>query len=96
MQSAAERPRILILDEATSSIDTKTEQLIQRALERLLEGRTSFVIAHRLSTFETPTCIFVIQDGCVKEAGTHDELIALNGAYAELIHAQYRFLNEGA
>jgi ATP-binding cassette subfamily B protein len=89
-------PRILILDEATSSIDTKTEQLIQRALERLLEGRTSFVIAHRLSTIRNADCIFVIQDGCVKEAGTHDELIALNGAYAELIHAQYRFLNEGA
>jgi len=87
-------PRILILDEATSSIDTKTEQLIQRALERLLEGRTSFVIAHRLSTIRNADCIFVIQDGCVKEAGTHDELIALGGAYAELIDAQYRFLHE--
>ncbi|MBE5761125.1 MAG: ABC transporter ATP-binding protein [Clostridiales bacterium] len=87
-------PKILILDEATSSIDTKTEQIIQSALERLLVGRTSFVIAHRLSTIRQADCIFVIQDGKVLESGNHEQLLALNGAYAELIRAQYRFLNE--
>ena len=87
-------PKILILDEATSSIDTKTEQIIQSALERLLVGRTSFVIAHRLSTIRQADCIFVIQDGKVLESGNHEQLLALNGAYAELIRAQYRFLND--
>ena len=87
-------PKILILDEATSSIDTHTEILIQKALETLLKGRTSFVIAHRLSTIRTADCIMVVQDGRIAERGTHDELIALGGHYAELCNAQYRFLQE--
>ncbi len=86
-------PKILILDEATSSIDTHTEMLIQKALEVLLKGRTSFVIAHRLSTIRNADCIKVIQDGHVAESGTHDELIKLpNGHYRGLCEAQYRFM----
>ncbi len=86
-------PKILILDEATSSIDTHTEILIQKALDVLLKGRTSFVIAHRLSTIRNADCIMVIQDGHVAERGTHDELIKLEGGhYKELCDAQYRFL----
>ncbi|MDR0928972.1 MAG: ABC transporter ATP-binding protein/permease [Oscillospiraceae bacterium] len=86
-------PRILILDEATSSIDTRTEQLIQRALERLLKGRTSFVIAHRLSTIRKADCILVVQDGHIAERGTHDELIRNPGGhYRALCEAQYAFM----
>ncbi len=86
-------PKILILDEATSSIDTHTEMLIQKALEVLLRGRTSFVIAHRLSTIRNADCIKVIQDGRVAESGTHDELISLPGGhYRALCEAQYRFM----
>ena len=86
-------PKILILDEATSSSDTHTEILIQKALDVLLKGRTSFVIAHRLSTIRNADCIMVIQDGHVAERGTHDELIKLEGGhYKELCDAQYRFL----
>ncbi len=87
-------PRILILDEATSSIDTHTEILIQQALEVLLRGRTSFVIAHRLSTIRKADCIMVVQDGKILERGTHDELIAAKGEYFKLCDAQYRFLRE--
>ena len=87
-------PRILILDEATSSIDTHTEILIQRALEVLLKGRTSFVIAHRLSTIRKADCIMVVQDGNILERGTHEELLALKGEYFKLCEAQYRFLQE--
>ena len=88
-------PKILILDEATSSIDTHTEILIQKALDVLLRGRTSFVIAHRLSTIRNADCIMVIQDGHIAEAGTHDELIKLEGGhYKGLCDAQYRFLLE--
>ena len=87
-------PKILILDEATSSIDTHTEILIQKALDVLLKGRTSFVIAHRLSTIRNADCIMVIQDGHIAEAGTHDELIKIpNGHYHGLCDAQYRFIN---
>lgn len=88
-------PKILILDEATSSIDTHTEILIQKALDVLLKGRTSFVIAHRLSTIRNADCIMVIQDGHIAEAGTHDELIKHEGGhYKSLCDAQYRFLLE--
>jgi len=88
-------PKILILDEATSSIDTHTEILIQKALDVLLKGRTSFVIAHRLSTIRNADCIMVIQDGHIAEAGTHEELITHEGGhYKSLCDAQYRFLLE--
>ena len=83
-------PRILILDEATSSIDTETEQLIQRALERLLEGRTSIVIAHRLSTIQKADRILVLHRGRVCEVGTHQELLARGGIYHKLYLLQYK------
>ncbi len=85
-------PRILILDEATSSIDTQTEILLQQGLLKLLEGRTSFVIAHRLSTIKHSDLIFYIDRGRIIEAGTHDELMAKKGAYYNLYTAQYSFL----
>lgn len=85
-------PCILILDEATSSIDTHTEMLIQQALDTLLQGRTSFVIAHRLSTIRKADCIMVVQDGRIAEAGTHEELMAAKGLYHDMSQAQYRFL----
>jgi ABC-type multidrug transport system fused ATPase/permease subunit len=77
-------PRILILDEATSSVDTQTEQIIQQALARLFKGRTSFVIAHRLSTVINADHIVVIQDGEIKEQGTHQQLLAAGGIYYHL------------
>ncbi|GAA0180607.1 ABC transporter ATP-binding protein [Clostridium sediminicola] len=89
-------PRILILDEATSNIDTTTERLVQRGIEKLLYGRTSFVIAHRLSTIRDCDRIMVIADGKIKESGTHDELMLLKGMYYDLYVSQYRFLSEGA
>ena len=85
-------PAILILDEATAAIDTHTEILIQKALEKVLEGRTSFVIAHRLSTIRQADCIMVVADGGILEAGTHDELMAKKGHYYHLTQAQYAFL----
>ncbi len=83
-------PRILILDEATSSIDTETEQLIQRALHRLLEGRTSLVIAHRLSTIQRADRILVMHKGRLREQGTHQQLLAQRGIYHRLYQLQYR------
>jgi ABC-type multidrug transport system fused ATPase/permease subunit len=82
-------PRILILDEATSSVDTQTERLIQQALARLLKGRTSFVIAHRLSTVVNADRIIVIQDGRIVEQGTHPELLALGGVYYQLYRSGF-------
>jgi ATP-binding cassette, subfamily B, multidrug efflux pump len=83
-------PRILILDEATSSVDTRTEALIQNALRTLLKGRTSFVIAHRLSTIREATTILVLEEGRLVECGSHDALIAKGGLYAELYQKQFR------
>jgi len=77
-------PKILILDEATSAIDAMTEVRVQRALERLLQGRTSFVIAHRLSTIRTADQILVLRHGRIVERGRHSELVAEEGIYAEL------------
>jgi ATP-binding cassette subfamily B multidrug efflux pump len=81
--------RMLILDEATSSVDTRTEKLIQQAMDELMVGRTAFVIAHRLSTIKNAHLILVINDGDIIEQGTHDELLAQNGAYADLYRAQF-------
>jgi ATP-binding cassette subfamily B protein len=85
-------PRILILDEATSSIDTRTEKALQKGLERLLHGRTSFVIAHRLSTIRNADRIFYIEDGRITESGSHAELMRLGGSYHQLYTAQYAML----
>lgn len=89
-------PRILILDEATSSVDTRTEQLIQRALARLLQGRTSIVIAHRLSTIRNADRVIVIDKGRIVEQGNHDELMARKGLYHELYMRQFRAETEEA
>jgi ATP-binding cassette subfamily B multidrug efflux pump len=83
-------PRILILDEATSSVDTRTERLIQRALDELLKGRTSFVIAHRLSTIQNADQVLVLEEGRTVERGTHEELLAARGLYYELYNSQFR------
>lgn len=81
--------KIMILDEATSSVDTRTEQQIQKAMNRLMEGRTSFVIAHRLSTIRDADLILVMKDGDIIEQGKHEELLAKNGFYAELYNSQF-------
>ena len=83
-------PPILILDEATSALDNTTEILIQRSLEELCHGRTTVVVAHRLSTVKNADHIAVISSGSVAEEGTHDELIARNGIYAELYSLQFK------
>ena len=89
-------PSILILDEATSALDNTTEMLIQNALDELCKGRTTIVVAHRLSTIRNANKIYVISDGEIKESGTHDELIAKNGAYKTLYELQFRDTNEKA
>ena len=80
---------LLILDEATSSVDTRTEQLIQTSLDTLTAGRTSFVIAHRLSTIRNADIIFVMRDGDIVETGKHEELLAKGGFYADLYNSQF-------
>ena len=80
---------LLILDEATSSVDTRTEELIQKAMDQLMEGRTSFVIAHRLSTIRNADLILVMKDGNIIEQGNHDELMAQGGFYADLYNSQF-------
>lgn len=87
-------PSILILDEATSSVDTRTEQLIQKAMDHLMDGRTSFVIAHRLSTIKDADMILVMKDGDIIETGTHQSLLDDEGFYAELYNAQFAYHNE--
>lgn len=87
-------PKILILDEATSSVDTRTEILIQKAMDNLMHGRTRFVIAHRLSTIKNADCIFVMKDGDIIEQGTHEELLARNGFYADLYNSQFEVEEE--
>ena len=82
-------PAIFVLDEATSSIDTQTEQLIQNATLNLLKGRTSFLIAHRLSTIRDADLILVMRDGDIVEQGTHDQLIEAGGFYADLYNSQF-------
>ena len=80
---------MLILDEATSSVDTRTEAIIQRAMDELTKDRTSFVIAHRLSTIRNADLILVMKDGDVIESGSHDELMAQGGFYSELYNSQF-------
>lgn len=89
-RAALADPRILILDEATSSVDTRTERLIQQALEKLLAGRTSFVIAHRLSTIRNADVILVLHEGEIVERGTHQELLDKKGFYHELYMSQFK------
>ena len=82
-------PKILILDEATSSVDTRTEERIQKAMDNLMKGRTSFVIAHRLSTIRDADLILVMKDGDIIEQGNHEELLAAGGFYANLYNSQF-------
>ena len=82
-------PPMLILDEATSSIDTRTEMKIQDAFATMMQGRTSFIVAHRLSTIQSADMILVMRDGRVIEQGTHEELLSKGGFYAELHEAQF-------
>ena len=81
--------RVMILDEATSSVDTRTEIQIQKAMDHLMEGRTSFIIAHRLSTIRNADLILVMKDGDIIEQGSDDELLAKNGFYADLYRSQF-------
>ena len=86
--------RVLILDEATSSVDTRTEQRIQTAMDNLMRGRTSFVIAHRLSTIREADLILCMKDGDIVEQGTHQELMEKGGFYAELYNSQFESAGE--
>lgn len=88
-RAMAKDPPVLILDEATSSVDTRTEKIIQAALDKLMAGRTSFIIAHRLSTIQNADLILVMQDGDIAETGKHEELLARNGLYADLYRSQF-------
>ena len=87
-------PKVLILDEATSSIDTRTEIQIQKAMDNLMEGRTSFIIAHRLSTIKNADLILVMNHGDIVEQGTHEELLAKGGFYSDLYNSQFEEVEE--
>ena len=87
-------PKILILDEATSSVDTRTEVRIQKAMDNLMRGRTSFIIAHRLSTIRDADSILVMRDGDIVEQGSHEELLAKGGFYAQLYNSQFENTEE--
>jgi ATP-binding cassette subfamily B protein len=88
-RAAVSKAPILVLDEATSSVDTRTEIIIQNAMDELMKGRTSFVIAHRLSTIKNADVILVMKDGDIVESGSHEELLEQNGFYAELYNSQF-------
>ena len=83
------KPPMLILDEATSNIDTRTEIRIQKAFQKLMEGRTSFIVAHRLSTIQNADVILVMRDGQIVEQGTHKDLLAQRGFYFDLYNSQF-------
>ena len=83
------KPKVMILDEATSSVDTRTEQQIQDAMNKIMEGRTSFIIAHRLSTIKNAKLILVMKKGHIVEKGDHQSLLKANGFYAELYNSQF-------
>ena len=85
-----ENAPFLILDEATSNVDTRTEELVQKAMDKLMEGRTSFIIAHRLSTIKNANLILVMNEGNIIEQGTHEELMKKNGFYADLYNSQFK------
>lgn len=87
-------PKIIILDEATASIDTETEMKIQEALKRLLEGRTSIIIAHRLSTIRDADQIIVLENGKILERGSHQELMNIQGEYYHLVKSQFQMLDQ--
>lgn len=84
----------LILDEATSNVDTRTEELVQKAMDQLTKGRTSFIIAHRLSTIRNADLILVMNEGDIIEQGTHEELLKQNGFYANLYNSQFEKIEE--
>ena len=87
-------PRILILDEATSNVDTRTERLVQQAMEKLMEGRTSFIIAHRLSTIRDANLILVMEKGNIVEQGTHEELLERKSFYYNLYMSQFKGVSD--
>jgi ATP-binding cassette subfamily B protein len=89
VRALVHNPKIIVLDEATSSVDTESELLIQSAISTLMKGRTSVVIAHRLSTIRHADQILVMDKGEIKERGTHENLLELNGIYAQLYHLQF-------
>ncbi|HRR91103.1 MAG TPA: ABC transporter ATP-binding protein, partial [bacterium] len=84
-------PKILILDEATASVDTSTERLLQKGISKLLEGRTAFIIAHRLSTIQSSDKILVVENGKIVEMGKHDELMEKKGIYYTMFMSQFRY-----